>query len=67
MGRTAKALNKLRAKCTKAGMTPKGDSVADLLDCIAEHFEVLPEHKATDSGKVLSVKADGSLEWKALE
>lgn len=39
MGRISKALDKLRAKCTEAGASPKGDSVADLLDCIAEHFD----------------------------
>lgn len=38
MGRTTKALEKLREKCTEEGHAPAGNSIADILDCIAEHF-----------------------------
>lgn len=58
MGRISKALEKLRKKCTAAGTHPSGNSVADILDCIAEHFEAgssLPEVTASDNGKVLKV------------
>ena len=58
MSKITKALDKLRLKCTEAGHEPKGKGVADILDCIAEHFEggaSLPEVTAEDNGKVLSV------------
>lgn len=38
MSRISKALNTLRGKCTSEG-TPKGKSIADQLECIAEHFD----------------------------
>ena len=64
MSRITKALDKLRLKCTEAGHQPKGKGVADILDCIAEHFEGggsgLPEVTEEDNGAVLTV-VDG--EW----
>lgn len=39
MGRISKALDKLRTKCTQEGTHPTGNSTADILECIAEHFE----------------------------
>lgn len=39
MGRISKALDKLRVKCTEDGTHPAGNSVGDILDCIAEHFD----------------------------
>ncbi len=39
MGRISKALETLRTKCTEAGTTPSGDSIADLLECIAAHYQ----------------------------
>lgn len=39
MGRISKALDKLRAKCTEAGVHPKGNTTGDILECIAEHYE----------------------------
>lgn len=38
MGRISKALDKLRTKCTEAGTHPAGNSTADILECIAEHY-----------------------------
>lgn len=59
MGRIQKALNKLRTKCTPEGTHPSGNSTADILDCIAEHFEAggssLPDVTSADNGKVLTV------------
>lgn len=40
MSKISKALNKLRAKCTEAGTSPHGNGIADIIDCIAEHFNV---------------------------
>lgn len=40
MGRLAKALNKLRVECTEEGTSPKSNGLADIIDCIAEHFNV---------------------------
>lgn len=39
MNKISKALNKLRTKCTNEG-APVGNSIADILDCIATHFDV---------------------------
>ncbi len=39
MGRISKALDELRTKCTMEGTHPAGNSVADILECIAEHYE----------------------------
>lgn len=38
MSRITEALNKLRVKCTEAGHSPSGNGIADIIDCIAEHF-----------------------------
>lgn len=43
MGRISKALDKLRTKCTEAGTHPAGKSVADILECVAEHFDCTGE------------------------
>ena len=40
MGRISKALKALQAKCTDEGVTPKGNSTADILECIADNFNV---------------------------
>lgn len=39
MARISKALDKLRTKCTESGTHPAGNSTADILECIAEHFD----------------------------
>ena len=42
MYRISDALNALRVKCTSEG-TPKSNKIADVLDCIATHFDCTGE------------------------
>lgn len=42
MSRISKALNALREKCTSAG-SPKGNSIAAQLECIAAHYNTQGE------------------------
>ena len=46
MSRLTDALEKLRTKCTEAGTSPAGDSIDEIVDCIAEHFDVNGEDGA---------------------
>lgn len=38
MSKISKALDKLRTKCTSEGAVPHGKGIADVLECIAEHY-----------------------------
>lgn len=59
MNRIAKALDKLRTKCTSHGQ-PQGKSIASILECIAEHYK--DEAGAVDSvnGKTGEVVLTGT-------
>ena len=40
MSKITDALNKLRTKCTEEGTAPHGNSIDEILDCIATHWNV---------------------------
>lgn len=62
---TTKALIKLYKAITGSASTR--NSTAKIINDLADNWPAeLPAYTSSDSGKVLAVKSDGTLEWKTL-
>lgn len=55
MGRISKALDKLRRKCTSEGAHPNGKSIADQIECIADHYSVNVGYDGISGGNITEV------------